>query len=162
MSTIRTLTMIAALTAGTVACHKSADKSAVADKSAAADPAASADKAPGAAAAGSADQPAAATKELIPEADAERFYTFIEQLVTIAVANEDDCVKLAAAITAHIDANKAVVADAGAMMKLHKELPPSVNEKMNKKFKDELGPAVTKKCGKDQSVMGALRSLAAK
>jgi hypothetical protein len=158
MSTIRTLTMIAALTAGTVACHgKTADKAA-ADK-AATDKAAA--PAP-AMAPGSADTPPPAAKELIPEADAQRFYTFIEQLTTIAVANQDDCVKLAAAIHAHIDANKAVVADAGAMMKQHKELPPSVNEKMNKKFKDELGPAVTKKCGKDPSVAESLRSLSGK
>jgi hypothetical protein len=158
MSTIRTLTMIAALTAGTVACHgKTADKAASADKTAGADKASGAAMAPG-----SADKPPPATKELIPEADAERFYTFIEQLATIAVANQDDCVKLAAAINAHIDANKAVVADAGAMMKQHKELPPSVNEKMSKKFKDELGPALAKKCGKDQSVADALRSLSGK
>ena len=156
MSTIRTLTMIAALAAGAVACHKSDNKAASAD------PAAGADKAAGAASPGSAGTPAPAAKELIPEADAQRFYTFIEQLVTVAVANEDDCVKLAAAITAHIDANKAVIADAGAMMKQHKELPPAINEKMNKKFKEELGPAVTKKCGKDQGVMTALRSLASK
>ena len=156
MSTIRTLTMIAALAASAVACHKSDNKAASADKTA------GADKAAGATAPGSADNAAPAAKELIPEADAERFYAFIEQLVTVAVANQDDCVKLAAAITAHIDANKAVVADAGAMMKQHKELPPAVNEKMNKKFKDELGPAVTKKCGKDKGVSDALRSLASK
>jgi len=157
MSTIRTLTMIAALAAGAVACHdKPANKAASTDK------AAGADKASGAATPGSADKPATGAKEVIPEADAQRFYAFIEQLVTIAVANEDDCAKLAAAINAHIDANKALVADAGAMMKQNKEMPPAIKEKMNKKFKDELRPAVTKKCGTDKSVMDAFRNLAAK
>ncbi len=151
MSTIRTLTMIAALAASSVACHDKSDQKA-----------ASADKASGAEATASADKPATGTKELVPEADAQRFYTFIEQLVTIAVANQDDCVKLAAAINAHIDANKALVADAGTMMKQHKEMPPAMKEKMDKKFKDELGPAVTKKCGSDKGVMDAFRSLATK
>jgi len=156
MSTIRTLTMIAALAAGSVACHKKP-----AEKAASADTGSGADKAAGTEAPGSADKPAA-VKEMVPDADAQRFYAFIEQLAVVVVANEDDCVKLAAAINAHIEANKALVADAAGMMKQHKVMPPEIKEKMDKKFKDELGPAVTKKCGKDQSVMDAFRNLAAK
>jgi len=156
MSTIRTLTMIAALAAGSVACHDKPD-----NKAASAGKTAGTDKASGAEAPASADKPATGAKELVPEADAERFYAFIEQLVTVAVANQDDCVKLAAAINAHIDANLALIKDAGAMMKQNKEMPPSIKEKMNKKFKDELRPAITKKCGSDKGVRDAFQKFAA-
>jgi len=151
MSTIRTLTMIAALTAGAMACHDKPSNKAAGTQTAS-----------GAEAPGSAGKPAPGAPEMASEADAQRFYGFIEQLVTIAVANEDDCVKLAAAVNAHIDANMALVNDAAALKKQHKDLPPAFREKMAKKFKGELGPAVTKKCGTDKAVSDAFMRLSAK
>jgi hypothetical protein len=155
MSTIRTLMFAAALTAGSVACHdKAADKAA---------PAATADK-PGPAAdqpAATADKPAPVAKTAVSEADAQRFFAFAEQLIAIAVANQDDCAKLAAGINAHMEANKALIKDAAAMKQQNKELPPALKEQLAKKFKDELGPAVTKKCGKDRAVMDAFQKIKA-
>jgi len=147
MSTIRTLTMLAALAVGTFACH---------DKPA--DPAAG-KPAPTGATAGSSGPAAPGT---IPEADAQRFYAFIESLVAIAVANQDDCAKLAAAINAHMDANKVLISEAGALKKQNVVLPPAYKDKIAKKFSAELGPAVTRKCGKDPDVMRAFQKLAAR
>jgi hypothetical protein len=151
MSTIRTLTMIAALTAGAMACHdKPGNK------------ASGAETASGAEVPGSAGKPATAAKEMVSEADAQRFYGFIEQLVTIAVANEDDCVKLAAAINAHIDANMTLINDAAVLKKQNKDMPQPIKGNIAKKFKDELGPAVTKKCGTDKAVSDAFMKLSAR
>lgn len=148
MSMIRTLTMLAALAAGAAACHdKATDK-------------------PGTEKASGAEVPAApgapATAQLVPQADAERFYTFIEQLVAVAVANQDDCAKLAAAINAHVDANKALLDDAAAMKKQYREMPPPIKDKMAKKFSAELGPAITKKCATDQAVRASFAKLRAR
>ena len=171
MSTIRTLTMIAALTAGAVACHaKAADK-------AAAEPVEKAGASPVSAAKPASDTPAAppapamsgptssaagpTSAGTVADADAERFYSFIEQLVAVAVANQDDCAKMAAGVAAFADANKVLIKDAADMQKQHKELPPGIKAKMAKKFKDELGPAVTKKCGKDKAVMDAFQKIKA-
>jgi hypothetical protein len=151
MSTIRTLTMIAALTTCAVACHDKPDHKA-----------SGADMASGAGAPAAAGSSAAGAQEVVPEADAQRFYAFIEQLVTIAVANQEDCVKLATALNAHMDANVALLNDAAAMQKQHKEMPPAIQAKMAKKFQDELGPAVTKKCGSDKTVMSAFQKLKAR
>jgi hypothetical protein len=156
MSKIRTLMMIAVLTAGIAACRDKPTEKAATDKPAAAEtPAGAVAPAPGA----GAPSGKPGVIELVPQADAERFYTFIEQLVTIAVANQDDCTKLAAAINAHIDANMTLINDAAAMNKQHKEMPPAIKDKMAKKFFAELGPAVTKKCAKDKGVMAAFTKI---
>ncbi len=147
MSTIRTLMMIAALTAGSAACR---------DKTA---------KPAGEAAEKLADKPTAdkpAAKVVVTDADAQRYYAFIEQLVAIAVANQDDCAKLAAGVNAFLDENQAVIKDASAMRQQHMELPAAIKDKMAKKFSDELGPAVTKKCAQDKTVMAAFQKLKAR
>jgi hypothetical protein len=158
MSTIRTLMMIAALTAGSAACRdktakptgEAAEK--LADQPTAASPPA-ADKP-------AADKPAA--KVVVTDADAQRYYAFIEKLVAIAVANQDDCAKLAAGVNAFLDENQAVIKDASAMRQQHMELPAAIKDKMAKKFSDELGPAVTKKCAQDKTVMAAFQKLKAR
>jgi type VI protein secretion system component VasK len=182
MSTIRTLMIIAALTAGSAACQSKADKPAgetaqkAADKAsdkpadkAADKPADNAAEKPGdKPVAGSASAPAApagsaspVAKTTLSDADAERFYTFIAQLVAVTVANQDDCTKMAAAVNAHLDANKALIKDAATMKQQNKELPAAIREKMGKKFRDELAPAITKKCSKDKAVMDAFQKIKA-
>jgi hypothetical protein len=161
MSTIRTLMMIAVLTAGSAACHdksakpagESAEKLATADKPAADKPAT--DKP-----ASATDKPAA--KVVVSDADAQRYYALVEKLVAVAVANQDDCAKLAAGVNALLAENEAVIKDASEMRQHNMELPPAVKDKMAKKFSDELGPAVTKKCAQDKAVMAAFQKLKAR
>lgn len=156
MSTIRTLMMITALAAGSVACHDKPAEKAVDKPASAAVPATTGTPA-------TADKPVTTAKpasaDTIPDADAQRFYAFIEQLVAIAVANQDDCAKMAAGVAAFAEANKALIKDASDMQQQHKDLPPAIKEKMARKFKDELGPAVTKKCSKDKAVMDAFQKI---
>jgi hypothetical protein len=182
MSMIHSLALIIALTAGSVACHdKTVDKPAgeVAAKTAdqpaggtpvagtpatpAGTPAAATPAAPAAAMPAAPGTPAApASKALVSDADAERFYAFIERLVAVAVANQDDCAKMAAGVNAFVDANRVVIKDASDSRQQNKDLPPVIKEKMAKKFKDELGPAVTKKCAKDPAVMAAFLKIKAR
>lgn len=167
MSTIRTLMMIAALTAGSAACRdktakpageaaeKLADKPAAASQPATDKPAAdkpAADKP-------TADKPAA--KVAVTDADAQRYYAFVEKLVAIAVANQDDCAKLAAGVNAFVDENQAMIKDVSAMRQQHMELPAAIKDKMAKKLSGELGPAVTKKCAQDKTVMAAFQKIKA-
>lgn len=154
MSMLRMLTMIAALTAGSATFADTPAKApakAPAEKKA--DP--KADK--------PADKPAstdkAAKKETIADADAQRFYGFVEKLVAIAVDTRDDCAKMAAGFNAHIDANKALLKEAADMKQQGKEVAPAMKGKMEKKFREDLGPLVMHKCGKDKPVMDALMRL---
>lgn len=104
------------------------------------------------------DKPGAdssAPKTTVSDADAQRFYAFIEKLVAIVVSTQDDCAKMAAGVNGHVDANKALLKEVSEMRAQNKTLPPAVKERMEKKFKDELQPAITKKCSKDKPVMDA-------
>jgi hypothetical protein len=180
MSMFRTLAMLAALTAGPVACRDkpageaptrpaTSETPATAEPATAAKPATATATEPATADKLTADKPVAdkpvAGKPaggLVPEADAERFFGFIEQLVAVAVANQDDCAKMATAVNALVDANKALIKDAAEMQQQHKDLPPPLKNKMAKKFKDELGPAVTKKCSKNAAVQTAFQRIRAR
>jgi hypothetical protein len=130
--------------ADTKAPDKKADK-APADKAPAGDKAAPTDSAP--------------KKEVLSEAEAKKFLTFFEKLVSIVVATQDDCAKMASGINAHIDANQALIKEANEAKNKGKDLPPSVRDKLEKKTKDELQPAVTKKCVSDKPVQAAFMRL---
>lgn len=134
--------------ADTKAPDKKADK-APAEKAA--------DKAPAGDKAAPADH--AAKKEVLSEAEAKKFLTFFEKLVSIVVATQDDCAKMASGLNAHIDANQALIKEANDAKNKGKDLPPSVREKLEKKTKDELQPAVTKKCVGDKTVQAAFMRL---
>jgi hypothetical protein len=144
MSMIRTFTMLAALTASTAAY---ADKPAP-------PPAKPADKP----VAKPADKPAA-PKTALSEAEAQRFYAFFDKLVAAVVTNKDDCVKMAAAVNAHIDASQALLKDANDAKAAGKELPQSVKDKIAKKSTDELLPAMKAKCAGDKAVGEAFMRL---
>ncbi len=144
MSMIRTFTMLAALTGSTAAY---ADKPAP-------PPAKPADKP----VAKPADKPAA-PKTALSEAEAQRFYAFFDKLVAAVVTNKDDCVKMAAAVNAHIDASQALLKDASDAKAAGKELPQSVKDKIAKKSTDELLPAMKVKCAPDKAVGDAFMRL---
>ena len=99
-------------------------------------------------------------KEAISEADAEKFVVFFDKLVAIAVANKEDCAKMAAGFSAHIDANQALLKEAHAAKSAGKELPASAKEKIEKKTKEEFVPAISKKCSTDKTVQAALMRMA--
>jgi hypothetical protein len=106
-----------------------------------------------------ADKPAdkpADKKEMVSDADAQKFLAFFEKLVNIVVANQDDCVKMAAGINGHLDGNQAMIQAMNEAKNKNKDLPAAIKEKLEKKVKDEFVPALTKKCGTDKTVEAAL------
>lgn len=104
------------------------------------------------------DKDRPAKPELVSDADAQRFSDFFDKLVTIVVATQDDCVKMAAGVNGHIDANLALINEMGGPSK---ELPPAVKERIQKKARDELTPAIVKKCSTDKGVEAAFKRMGA-
>ena len=104
-----------------------------------------------------ASKPAAADKsgETVSDADAQKFVAFFDKLVAIAVANQNDCAKMASGFQAHIDANQALLKQANEAMSQGKKLPPAAKQKVAGKI-NEFGKAVAKKCGNDKTVQAAL------
>lgn len=100
-------------------------------------------------------------KELVSDADAKRFVDFFDKLVAIVVATQEDCVKMAAGINGHIDANQALIKEMNASRNDHKELPPAVRDRIQKKAREELTPAITKKCSTDKGVEAAFNRMGA-
>ena len=98
-------------------------------------------------------------KELLSDADAKRFSDFFDKLVTIVVATQEDCVKMAAGINHHIDANQTVINTLTDPKNKDKRLPPAVEERIQKKARDELTPAITKKCADDKGVEAAFNRI---
>ena len=148
MSMIRTLTVMAALTAAPLAwadtpkaapAEKKADKPA--DK-----PAAKADDKAG-------------KKEPLSQATAERFMAFFDKLVEIVVSNKDDCTKMASAVNAHVDANQALLKEIADAKASNKEPPAAMKDHVMQKTKDELQPAMTAKCSQDKGVMAAFNRI---
>ena len=148
MSIIRTLTVMAALTAAPLAwadtpkaapAEKKADKPA--DK-----PAAKADDKAG-------------KKEPLSQATAERFMAFFDKLVEIVVANKDDCTKMAGAVNAHVDANQALLKEIADAKASNKEPPAAMKDHVMQKTKDELQPAMMAKCSQDKGVMAAFNRI---
>lgn len=157
MTFVRVITMLTALAFAHVA---SADPTAKpttenkADKPASKAPAdkAAPDKPP-------ADKPT--KKVTISDADAQRFLAFFDKLVGVVVANQDDCAKMATGINGLIDANQALLDEAAAARNQNKELPPAVKDKIEKKAREELTPAMMKKCSADKTVQTAFMRMGA-
>lgn len=104
------------------------------------------------------DKDKPARREVVSDADARRFSDFFDKLVAIVVATQDDCVKMAAGINGHIDANQALIHE---MNRPNKELPPAVKQRIQNKARDELTPAIVKKCSEDKGVEAAFRRMGA-
>jgi len=100
-------------------------------------------------------------RELLSDADAKRFSDFFDKLVAIVVATQEDCAKMAAGINGHLDANQAVINVIADPKNKDKRLPPAVEERIQKKARDELTPAITKKCAQDKNVDAAFNRMAA-
>ena len=152
MSIIRTLTVMAALTAAPLAWADT-PKAAPAEKKA--------DK-PG-------DKPAAkgdakgdekpGKKEPLSQATAERFMAFFDKLVDIVVGNKEDCTKMATAVNAHVDANQALLKEIADAKAANKEPPAAMKDHVMQKTKDELQPAMMAKCSQDKGVMAAFNRI---
>jgi hypothetical protein len=100
-------------------------------------------------------------KEQVSDNDAKRFADFFDKLVAIVVANQDDCVKMAAGINGHIDASQGLIKEMNDPKNRNKELPPAVKERIAKKVREELTPAITKKCSTDKGVEAAFNRMEA-
>ncbi len=163
MTFLRAITMFTALAFAPVAFADPAPAKPAtdskADKPASKPPAdkAPADKAP----ADKAPADKAPKKATLSEADAQRFLALFEKLVAVVVANQDDCAKMASGINGLIDANQALLDEAAAARNQNKELPPAVKDKIEKKARDELTPAMTKKCSADKTVQTAFMRMGA-
>jgi len=128
------ITIVAGLAAGTPALADTPAKTPPADKQA---------------------PPPAPKKEEISAVEAAKFVAFFDKLVDIVVANKQDCTKMAAGINGHIDANQALLKAASDAKNANKDLPQAAKDKIEKRTKDELAPAIMAKCGQDQGVMNA-------
>jgi hypothetical protein len=96
-----------------------------------------------------------ARAETLSDADAQRFVVFFDKFITIVVANQNDCPRMAAGIHAHLDANEALLKQLADAKAHNKQLPPAVKAKIEQKIKNELSPAL-KKCVQDKAVQAAL------
>jgi hypothetical protein len=104
-------------------------------------------------------RPAAEKKEVVPDAEARKYSDFFDKLVAVVVATRDDCVKMAAGIHGHINANQALVQDMNAPRNKNKELPPAVKERIQNQVRDELTPAIVRKCSTDKGVEAAFNRM---
>lgn len=100
-------------------------------------------------------------KALVSEADAQRFLAFFEKFVGLVVTNQDDCAKMAGAINGLIDANQALLKDVAEARSQNKELPPAIKDKIEKQAREQLTPAITKKCSADKTVQTAFMRMGA-
>jgi hypothetical protein len=108
-----------------------------------------------------ADKDRPAKRELVSDADARRFSEFFDKLVAIVVATQDDCVKMAAGINGHLDANQALIDELNGPKNQDRDLPPAIKERVQKKARDELTPAIVKKCSTDKGVEAAFKRMGA-
>lgn len=164
MMTIRACTTLAAAlragaTAALLAVTIASSTPALADPPARPDP--KAEKKTDKPAAPTAKPDKSETKQFVSDADARRFSDFFDKLVTIVVATQEDCVKMAAGINGHIDANQALITALTDPKNKDKRLPPAVEDRIQKKARDELTPALLKKCSEDKGVETAFNRMGA-
>jgi hypothetical protein len=118
----------------------------------------------GAALADTASKPAPAPKKEAPApktdaapADVQQFVAFFDKLVDIAVADKDDCKKMAGDLNKHIDENTALLEKAKEAQAKGQKLPDSVKNHMMEKVKSLMG--AMQKCGADKDVQAALNRM---
>jgi hypothetical protein len=90
-------------------------------------------------------------------ADVKLFLAFFDKLVDIAVADKDDCKKMAADLNKHIDGNKALLDRAKEAQAKGEKLPDSAKEHMMNQVKRLMG--AMQKCGADADVQAALNRM---
>ena len=90
-------------------------------------------------------------------ADVKAFLAFFDKLVDIAVADKDDCKKMAADLNKHIDNSKALLAKAQEAQAKGQKLPDSAKEHMMKNMQRLMG--AMQKCGADAEVQAALNRM---
>ena len=90
-------------------------------------------------------------------ADVKAFLAFFDKLTDIAVADKDDCKKMAADLNKHIDDNKALLDKAAEAQAKNQKLPDSAKEHMMKNVQRLMG--AMQKCGADPGVQAALNRM---
>jgi hypothetical protein len=92
---------------------------------------------------------------LLSDEEVKRVVEFFDKLVATVVANKDDCAKMASAVTAHLDANKALLKEIADARTQHRDLPSDVKDTLARRTAQELSPAMMSKCRKDRQVHNA-------
>jgi hypothetical protein len=91
------------------------------------------------------------------DADVAKFLVFFDKLVDIAVADKDDCKKMAADVNAHIDLNKPILDKAKEAQAKGLKLPDTAREHMMQSAGKLMG--AMQKCGNDKDVNAAFAKL---
>ena len=107
-------------------------------------------------AAGDKDQQQPKKDDEVSQADAEKFSVFFGKFVDAIVQNKE-CPKMAAAVSAVIDANQDVLKKANEARKAKKKLPKAIEEKMMARVKEMIPPM--QKCGSDKAVQEAIAKM---
>jgi len=98
----------------------------------------------------------AVTPKFVSKAETEKVIAFFNKFIDIIVANQDDCPKMASAISALADANKQLIADGKKAKAAGLQLPPEYKARMEARVKNDMLPALKKKCGNDKAVGEAI------
>jgi hypothetical protein len=93
----------------------------------------------------------------VSKADAAKFQTFMDKLADISLGDQDNCDKMAADVSAHIDANKDLVDKANAATKSGAKLPKEAQDRVMATV-NRMMPALMK-CGPNPKVQAAFDKL---
>ncbi|HEY4057695.1 MAG TPA: hypothetical protein VGM39_13865 [Kofleriaceae bacterium] len=97
-----------------------------------------------------------APAKVMSDADAKRFLTFFNSLIDTVVQNQENCPKMASSLTTLFTKNSKLLEDAKKMTAAGVDLPKEAKDKIDARSKNELVPALQKKCMNDKDVQAAL------
>jgi hypothetical protein len=103
-----------------------------------------------------AKEPAPAPAKVMSDADAKRFLAFFNSLIDTVVQNQEDCPKMASSLTTLFTKNQKLLDDAKKLTASGVDLPKDAKDKIDARSKNELIPALQKKCMNDKDVQAAL------
>ena len=92
----------------------------------------------------------------VSKADADKFMAFFNKIIDAVVANQTDCPKMAGALNKVMDSNADLIAAGKKAKADHKDLPKEYKDKIETRVKNDLLPALQKKCFQDKDVQKAM------
>jgi hypothetical protein len=94
----------------------------------------------------------------VSSADGEKFITWFSSLADTAVADQNDCVKMAGDINASVAANKDLIDKANAAMKAGQRLSQDQLQRVMQ-IAQKFAQAVVAKCAQDKNVQAAMQTI---
>jgi len=149
------LTLAGALSAAAPAL--AADKAPASDKGAAPTPATKPAAGAGSAATPAKDAPKDTSKTDIGPADVQQYLAFFDKFAGYIDADQNDCDKMAKDLSAHLDANHALLMRAKAAHDAGKTLPETARQHIMSTA-PKMAPGV-QKCNSNEKVMAALQKI---